>query len=553
MDLASLLHIAVFILLLSLVIAILIRAYGAGISGEEGRRYLYSIAEQQMLPQLIIIGRYVKRLILSWEYLLLVMAIASLALVAAYPLRAEPYYVSIRMREGIEMPSDMVFLYSSEGLKIGEDLSGVVMKIYYPVLEEPIVIQAGNKTFRVFSMIVIDCDKLDRSSSIDQVWKDISGICIDSEKTVHIYPSSLYSGSNYLPSIIYYGNNSFNVFLGRFPVGVLEKVSMVACVGEVLNDVFKQIVYSGGIVTSPKLIEKSIDLGSPNIVIIKIGSREIMNIISNKTLSSFNVEIACYKEHSSGEVIQYRRVSEEGNEYIYSFTAGIASSFFLILFNRSYMLRVSLSSSAILISGGTAWLSSILPLVSLAFTELLAIMIYVALYEIGRIFIFQGSKAFISPLGVLLISFTSLLGSVIHMQIVRSRFEPASTYIEKLIPTKSYSYFVEGYSPRDLASAILKYLERTEFFDIAEKEILEKGDRVNARLRLIYRYSIGVGADVNIYISTHNNGSFLDVDIEPWSIDAGEGGVLDSVSRLILSRISGGIAVDKVSRDSRNI
>jgi len=61
---------------------------------------------------------------------------------------------------------------------------------------------------------------------------------------------------------------------------------------------------------------------------------------------------------------------------------------------------------------------------------------------------------------------------------------------------------------------------------------------------------MGVGADISIYVSTHNNGSFLDIDIEPWSIDTREGGVLDSISRLILSRISGGIIVDKISRDS---
>mgnify|MGYP000110521734 CR=1 FL=1 len=547
MDLVTLFHVAVVISALVLAIAILMRIYRSGASSYEVLKYEYSIVEQQVLPQLIIIGRYIKRLIFSWEYLLLIIAITSLALVASYPYHIEPYYIVAKAQRELDLPSDVLILYSSKGVDINEKLPGIAIKIYYVSLGEPVVIHASGKILRAFSVIAVDCRSLDPSLSMDGSWNDIYSICPESNRTVYIYPPSLYSGDTSLNAILYYGYKGFNTSLKPFPVETLNRVNRVACLGEILNNIFKQIAYSGGIAVTTDLFDSSVDLGSPNIVISRGNFR---GILSNDTLSRLGVELACYREHLSGEIIKYIRIGEEGYEYIYSLLAGLASGSLLILFNRSYMLRVSPSSNAILISGGTAWMSNVFPLVSLASIELLAILIFVTLYGVGRAFLFQGDRAMMSPLSVLIISFTSFLGSAIHLLISRSRIGFSSLYIERIIPARNYSSAVEGYSPKDLASVVLVSLEKSEFFDVVEKEIFEQSDRINARLRLVYRYSMGVGADISIYVSTHNNGSFLDIDIEPWSIDTREGGVLDSISRLILSRISGGIIVDKISRDS---
>jgi len=547
MDLVTLFHMAVVILALALAIAILMRIYRSEVSSYETLKYEYSIVEQQVLPQLIIIGRYIKRLIFSWEYLLLVIAFTSLALIASYPYHIEPYYIAARVQKGLDLPSDTLILYSPKGADIDEKLPGIAIKIYHVSLGEPTVIHASGKILRAFSVIAVDCRLLDPSLSADVTWNNIYSICPESNKTVYISPPSFYSGDISLNATLYYGYEGFNIFLKPFPAEILNRVNSVACLSGILDGIFKQIAYSGGIVTTTDLLGGSIDLGSPNIVIARGNFR---GILSNDTLSKLGVELACYREHLSGEIIEYIRIGGEDNEYIYSLLAGLASGSLLILFNRSYMLRVSPSSNAILISGGTAWMSNVFPLVSLASIELLAILIFVTFYGVGRVFLFQGDKAMMSPLSVLIISFISFLGSIIHLLIARSRSGFFSSYIERIIPARNYSSVVKGYSPKDLVSIVLASIEKSEFFDVVEKEIFEQSDHVNARLRLVYRYAIGVGVDIGIYVSTHNTGSFLDVDIEPWSIDAREGGVLDSISRLILSRISGGIVVDKISRDS---
>ncbi|MEM4970964.1 MAG: hypothetical protein QXE01_06895 [Sulfolobales archaeon] len=545
MDLVDFFHVAVVISVLTLAMIIFVKIYRSGFSSDEARRYEYSIVEQQVMPQLIIIGRYIKRLIFSWEYLLLIIALASLALIASYPYHVEPYYIMTKAQKGVDLPGDALILYSPKGVNMDGNLSGVIMKIYYVFLGEPIVIHAGDKILRIFSVIAIDCGSLDPSLFVERSWSDILGICPENNRT-YIYPPNLYSGDISPNAILYYSDKGFNTSLKPFSADVLSRVSRVACLGEILDGIFRQITYSGGVVVTADLLGNSIDLVSPNIVIFK---GDFRGILSNDTLLKLGVELACYREHASTEIIRYIRVGEEGNEYIYSLLAGLASGSLLILFNRSYMLRISPSSNAILISGGTAWMSNVFPLVSLASIELLAMLAFVSLYGIGRVFLFQGDRAVISPPGVLIIFLTSFLGSVVHLLIVRSKAGFSSAYTERIIPARNYSSVIEGYSPKDLVSVVLAFLEKSEFFDVVEKEIFEQSDRVNARLRLIYRYAIGVGADVSIYVSTHNNGSFLDVDIEPWSIDAREGGVLNSISRLIISRISGGIVVDKISRD----
>ncbi|MEM1611573.1 MAG: hypothetical protein QXQ57_08030 [Sulfolobales archaeon] len=547
MDLVDFLHVAVVISALVLAIIVFIRIYRSGFSSDESYRYEYSIVEQQVMPQLIIIGRYIKRLIFSWEYLLLVIALVSLALIASYPYHVEPYYIAARAQRGVDLPDGVLILYSPKGINMDGNLSEVIMKVYYVSLGEPIVIHAGDKILRIFSLIAIDCGLFDPSLLVGESWREILSICPENNRT-YVYPPNLYSGDISPNAILYYSDKGLNTSLKPFPIDILGRVKRVACLGEILNDIFRQITYSGGAVIPADLLRgSSIDLGSPNVVISK---GDFRRILSNDTLSKLGVELACYREHASTDIIRYIRVGGEGNGYTYSLLAGLASSSLLILFNRSYMLRISPSSNAILISGGTAWMSSVFPLVSLASIELLAMLAFVSIYGIGRVFLFQGDKAVISPPGVLIIFLTSFLGSVVHLLIVRSRAGFSSAYMERIIPARNYSSVIEGYTPKDLVSVVLAFLEKSEFFDVVEKEIFEHGDRVNARLRLIYRYAMGVGADVSIYVSTHNNGSFLDVDIEPWSIDARESGVLNSISRLIISRISGGIVVDKISRDS---
>lgn len=229
--------------------------------------------------------------------------------------------------------------------------------------------------------------------------------------------------------------------------------------------------------------------------------------------------------------------------------AGLAGGMLLIIFNRSVIPRIMPGSEAILISGGTYWISRLLPLVSIAVAELLSMLVFTLSYSM-LVPLGVGGEPFISPPGFLLVSVISLAISVAHMMRVKTSYTTVSSaYIEKAIPVREYSYVVEDLSYKDVSRSIAKALETSEFFSIMEREVMEKEDVISMRLRLLYRYAIGVGADVSIYISKHNNGSFIDVEVEPWSVDASRGGIIDSVARMILSRISGVIIIDRISRD----
>jgi len=545
-DIAHILVIAVVLVLSIAIFVRIYRIYREGSPGEEGGRYIYSIAEQQILPQMVVVVRYVKRLALSWEYLLLIVALSSLALTASYPLQSESRYVHTA-QPGQGFPEYALFLYSRKGIDIGESLPGVVVKVYYIALEEPLVIQTGGRILRVFSAMLVWCYLQEASAGYLGVWSTIFRPCLYGD-TAYIYPPEEAPARAGSRALLYYGDEGFNITLEPYPREILWTVGNTACLGEVLTSMFRQMEYSGGVVASASLLGEAVGAGMPSIV-IAIG--DYGGRLNSSFLSSIGVEIACYRVNGSGEVVKYVREDIGGaSEHIYPLIAGVTAGFLLILFNRSLAHRIAPSSSAILISGGTAWISSIIPVVSLAFMELTAILFSIAVYGVARVLSPPGYGAPISPLGVLVIVSSSILVSLAHMLYIRSRSGALYTYVERPIPVRSYSSVVEGYSPKDLLSVVVLSLEESEFFDVVEREVFEQGGRINARLRLAYRYSIGVGADVNIYITPYDRGLFLEVDVEPWSIDTGEGGSLDTVSRLVLSRISGGVYVDQISRGS---
>ncbi|MEM2202990.1 MAG: hypothetical protein QXI22_01370 [Sulfolobales archaeon] len=548
MDILAMIHIAISLAALALLLVIFVRMLRTEYLGDERRSIVYGLKNQQISSQFIILARYVKKLIASWEYLLLIITFIAMASVLSYHVEERGTISMTLIPIGIHLTENLSILYSSSGLNLTSLPEGVVVvEIYLGALDEPTVIEAGQRIFRAFSVIAISCN-LEASNTPESGFRELLlTICQPrDDRSIYLVTNRPLDNMSYDRAILYYKDKELGVRVEGYGENLLKALKSIPCVGDSTSGFVSSMRYSGGLVTPRRFIE-IFGLDNPSIVVVS----NITSAIGIERLRDTGAEIICSGAQRSGEAIMYTvyRHRPVIQQLIDIIIAGLAGGVILIIFNRSVIPRIMPGSEAILISGGTYWISRLLPLVSIAVAELLSLLVFTLSYSM-LLPLGMGGEPFISPPGFLLVSVISLSISVAHMMRVKTSYTTVSAaYIEKAIPVREYSYVVEDLSHKDVSRSIAKALETSEFFSIMEREVMEKEDVVSMRLRLLYRYAIGVGADVSIYISKHNNGSFIDVEVEPWSVDASRGGVIDSVARMILSRISGVIIVDRISRD----
>lgn len=547
MDIVTMIHMIVAILALIAIIVIFMRLSRTGYFEEEQRSVIYELKSQQISSQLVILARYVRKLVASWEYLLLLITLITMASILSHPAENGEVLSATLVPININLTSSEHILYSSSGLNIANDLRGsVVAEIYLGALGEPIVIEADQRIFRAFSLIIVNCSSeagsLDRGSGLGSLLESICGI--GDSPDIYLVMSRLRGNVSYGEATLYYGEGGSRVQLRIYDEGILKPLRSLPCVENTISSFIKSMEYGGGVI-APRRFTELFGLGGPNIAII-VNTTPIDRAAVFKDTGA---EIMCSGAQEPGKAFMYTLHHRSlAREVLDIAIVGVAGGVILIIFNRSVIPRIMPGSEAILISGGTYWISRILPLVSIAVAELISVLALMLSYPLF-LSLKAGGEPFISPPGLLPVSLISLTISFAHMLRVKTSYSKISAiYVEKAIPARGYSYVVEDLSHRDIARSVTESLEGSEFFSVLEKEIMEREDLINVRLRLLYRYSIGVGADVNIYISKHNKGSFIDIDIEPWSVDAGRGGILDSVAKMILSRISGAIVVARISR-----
>ncbi|HWQ17473.1 MAG TPA: hypothetical protein VNL13_06555 [Sulfolobales archaeon] len=548
MDILAIAHIAISLLVLALLIAIFVRTLRAEYFGDERRSVVYSLKSQQISSQFIILARYVRKLIASWEYLLLIITFIAMALVLSYHAEERETISMTLIPISTNLTESVSILYSSSGLNLTSLPEGsIVVEIYLGALDEPTVIEAGQRIFRAFSVIAINCN-LEAGNTLESGLRELlNSLCqFRGDRAIYLVMSKPWDNASYDKAVLYYKDKELDVQVEGYGENVLRALRSIPCVSDSISGYANSMRYSGGLVTPGRFTE-IFGLNNPNIAIVS----NTTSMISIEGLRNTGAEIICSGTQKPREAIMYTIYKHRPfiQQLIDIIITGLAGGMLLIIFNRSVIPRIMPGSEAILISGGTYWISRLLPLVSIAVAELLSILLFVLSYSMLLSLRVDG-EPFISPLWLLPISVISLTISIAHMVRVKTSYTAVSTtYIEKAIPVREYSYVVEDLSHQDVARSIARALETSEFFSIMEREVMEKEGVISMRLRLLYRYAIGVGADVSIYISKHNNGSFIDVEVEPWSVDASRGGIIDSVARMILSRISGVIVVDRISRD----
>lgn len=548
MDIATLISIIITLSAIAMAVMIFIRASRSGYLEEEPRPSSFELKNQQISSQFIILARYAIRLVASWEYLLLSITLISMALVLSHPIEGGETPSARSVPVGINLPRDILILYSSSGLNLTEGLERPsVVKIYLGILGEPAVIQAGQRIYRAFSIIIIDCSPgsniLDQRPGLGEI---LISICRAGENSYTYFVTNRpVENIDYSDAMLYYKDKGSVIKLKAYNETSLRSLNSLPCINTYLPNFIRSMGYEGGLVTYSKEFTGFFKLDMPNIAIaVRDSSTDIANWFKNT-----GAEAICTGAQEPGKALVYT-ISHRplARQLLDIAIAGLAGGVILIIFNRSVIPRIIPGGDAILISGGTFWISRLLPLVSIAIVELFSIFVMTLSYASSISFEAYG-EPFISAPGFLLASLISLTISFAHLALQKTPYYSATmAYFERAIPARGYSYVVEGISYRDIADLITESLEKSEFFSVLEKEAMEREDAMNVRLRLLYRYSIGVGADVNLYASKHNEGSFIDIDIEPWSVDDTRGGILDSVTRMILSRISGAIIVGRISK-----
>ena len=233
------------------------------------------------------------------------------------------------------------------------------------------------------------------------------------------------------------------------------------------------------------------------------------------------------------------------NSFISTIFASLAFFGIFTIYIKSLEERAVRYLEATSYSGATDWISRISLVISFFLNNLLIITISI----LASIAVIQAldknsiSLGFPQFMSLFLGSFTGSLLSTIYLLRVLSE---KSIYIVEKLPTKTYladTIKAPGIEPRDIINDILRAIESCEFFSVLEKHVSFASDSGRALIRAIYTYTLGIGVDIYVFVSRSGEAYSVNIDLDPWSIEEIPFESLDTVSRLILSRIRGYLGV----------
>ena len=109
-----------------------------------------------------------------------------------------------------------------------------------------------------------------------------------------------------------------------------------------------------------------------------------------------------------------------------------------------------------------------------------------------------------------------------------------------LPPSPRYVTILSRMKPADVIHEISESLRENEFFEILELESRIQGNEAAMHARLIYVESWGVGADVNILVTSNNDErTYVDISCMIWGIEEVSEAVMNNVLAVLLSKIIG--------------
>lgn len=543
----DLVHASVVLISIAALLLITFRGLRSLRTPEDSRLTDRLFASTPSMPQLVVALKHLRMILLSWEYMLLVLFLALLSQAMAAGVKLPiataslPSQASVYPGASPNMP--VMVVYSARGLDTSVLNKSPELEVFVSTLGEPAVVKLSGKTLRAFSLIIVECEAGHKEVGALESLCGRSAVAYASRSS----SSSPIKGSQEPLGTVYIGDLEVEVRIEGADLLLFKPLTSIPRIGARLNTTLEAARAVGALILvnpgDPLRRATTTYEEKPELVLLE-------NLLPEKGLVERLFEAGAseiYARGLSGEAVIYYVERDLLDEIRSSALAGLAAGVAMILFNRSVMPRILRSAEATAISGSTYWVSRTIPILSLVFSELMAIVLmaasYLASYNRSQGQGLWGS--FTSPPGLLLASAIMIAISSAHAGSFRGAQE---SYLERGIMSRVFSIVAEDLEPDQVLNMVSRCFDDSEFFTVLEKETLKGRDSSSARFRLIYTYSIGVGVDIEIYISRGERGSLVEVEAEPWSIDESRSGYMESIARLALSRIAGVIAVESSSR-----
>ncbi|MEZ0289947.1 MAG: hypothetical protein ABWJ42_02510 [Sulfolobales archaeon] len=441
--------------------------------------------------------------------------------------------------------NSILILDSSSG--VSEVITNItpILYVYRLDLEVPIVIRTANIFLRVDEVLLLNCTNSKILPIIDQMCeKDLILLGREVPSEIHLY----YKDHVYTTRIFSYDSLSDDFI-----------VPNVYSLRDLFD--FRQFTLLGLRVT-PK-IELIINLNSSLAELFKeeisnLTPIKIISVLPQNTLLTRVSEVRGYIEYLKDYIIEnnINQLIIYSDQRIYILYPNVLYSFILsvvvssmygllfglnmILFVKAYResyLKYSISS---MISGGTDWIARVSLLTTLALYGLTLDMLSIAISSAIYLTLFRETMSLLS---VTILFFGGLLGVVIALVYLWRFLSEESIYHVEKIPSRVFvEYELQVGDLERINSFIIKKLDSSEFFKVIEIHRSVSRESYNILARVIYTYTIGIGAD--IYIQLYRLGvekAKISIDIDPWSAEDVPRESLESISRLLISLIEGSI------------
>jgi len=115
-------------------------------------------------------------------------------------------------------------------------------------------------------------------------------------------------------------------------------------------------------------------------------------------------------------------------------------------------------------------------------------------------------------------------------------------------PSQRYTIFLKRRRITEVVEEILASLKGNEFFELLEFESQVRGGEAVIHARLAYVESWGIGADMNVLISSTEEGIYVNISSVIWGIEEVSEVIMNNVLALLLSRIVGRLRSWELSR-----
>lgn len=515
-----------------LIAVLLLRRAGVRVEGRSYEDVFSREVELSITAQLKLFLTQLKLLTIRASTLVLV-AIMVLLFMLALPWAPRPHVESAEYAFLARRPLQMLVALSPGGMEVGALSKFLIASLSRAKLSSPIVVLLNTTGAEIEDVILVNCT---RPTALHVPL--LSEVCL--EDRVLLIGADVAEEGKEVAATVIYGQHSHNVLLRAYKdvshlylvPGLLSLTALlqldrgtapvpVAIVGP-FNPLSTLIE---GLGARPHSVIVALDEGeSRNLLeaLIALGANEIYEVLEDRCVKYFVKPPAPYETVLT----------------VLLFTALLATMFVLDMKSSEdvYMSYVYATT----ISGGTEWEAK----KSLTVAASLSLMAASLLSLFTALFCTLFAEGTISPHG-LFVCFASSIAAPCLTSITYLRgllYEKPSYHIEKLPPKGLLEYALSGHSSAgEVLKRLVQFVRESEFFTVVEESLkaVERGGTATAFLRALYNRAFGMGVDVVIVCKSREGAVTISLDVNPWSAEDVSRRALETVARLMASRIVG--------------